>query len=64
MIGADEGERPMSVGKWVVWLLVAMVALAVVGFLVDALRFLAGAAFVVCLGILIFRVVTSGSRQA
>jgi hypothetical protein len=54
----------MSVGKWVVWLLVAMVALAVVGFLVDTLRFLAGAAFVVCLGILIFRVVTSGSRQA
>jgi hypothetical protein len=45
----------MSMGKWVVILLVAMVGLAVVGFLIDALRFFAGAAFVVCLLILIGR---------
>jgi hypothetical protein len=53
----------MSLGKWVVVLLVAMVGLAVVGFLVDALRFFAGAAFVVCLLILIGRMVT-GRRGA
>ena len=45
-------------GKWVLILLAAMVGLAIVGFLIDALRFFAGAAFVVCLLILIGRMVT------
>lgn len=45
-------------GKWVVILLAAMVGLAVVGFLVDALKFFAGAGFVVCALILIWRMVT------
>jgi hypothetical protein len=48
----------MTLGKWVVALLAIMVACAVVGFLVDALRFVAGAAFVVCLLVLIGRMVT------
>ena len=49
----------MKMGKWVLILLAAMVGLAIVGFLIDALRFFAGAAFVVCLLILIGRMVTS-----
>lgn len=36
-------------GKWAGILLVVMIAAAVVGFLVDAVRFIAGALFVVCL---------------
>ncbi|HEY8573804.1 hypothetical protein [Phenylobacterium sp.] len=47
----------MSMGKWVGILLVAMIGLAIVGFVVDALRFFAGAAFVVCLLVLIGRMV-------
>jgi hypothetical protein len=48
----------MKYGKWALILLVVMIALAIVGFLVDTLRFFAGAAFVVCLLILIGRMVT------
>jgi hypothetical protein len=58
---ADDGPRTgraeMSLGKWVGVLLAVMVACAVVGFLIDALRFVAGAAFVVCLLVLIGRMV-------
>jgi hypothetical protein len=54
----------MSLGKWVVVLLAIMVACAVLGFLVHAVRVLAGAAFVVCLAILVFRVVTGANRPA
>jgi hypothetical protein len=48
----------MNWGKWAAILLVAMIGLAIVGFLVDALRFFAGAAFVVCLLILVGRMAT------
>jgi hypothetical protein len=47
-------------GKWVVILLAAMVGLAVLGFLVDAARFVAGALFVGCLLVLAARLVTRG----
>lgn len=53
----------MSLGKWVVVLLAIMVAAAVVGFLVDTVRVVAGALFVVCLVVLVAKAVTSkGSR--
>lgn len=39
-------------GKWVLILLAAMVGLAVVGFLVDAARVIAGVLFVGCLLVL------------
>jgi hypothetical protein len=45
-------------GKWVGILIVAMIALAVIGFLVDTLRFFAGAAVVVILVVLAFRFFT------
>lgn len=45
-------------GKWIVILLAAMVGLAVLGFLVDAARFIAGALFVGCLLVLAFRLLT------
>ena len=48
----------MKYGKWAGILLVVMIALAIVGFLIDTLRFFAGAAFVVCLLILIGRMLT------
>jgi hypothetical protein len=54
----------MSLGKWVVVLLAIMIACAVVGFLVHAVRVIAGAAFVVCLLILVFRMVTGANRSA
>lgn len=53
----------MSLGKWVLVLLAIMVAAAVVGFLVDAVRVIAGALFVGCLIVLVFKTATSkGSR--
>lgn len=45
-------------GKWIVILLAAMVGLAVLGFVVDAARLIAGALFVGCLLVLAARVVT------
>lgn len=45
-------------GKWIVILLAAMVGLAVLGFLVDAARFVAGVLFVGCLLVLAVRVFT------
>lgn len=42
-------------GRWVVILLAVMVAAAVVGFVVDAVRVLAGIAFVVALALLVGR---------
>lgn len=42
-------------GKWVVILLAAMVGLAVLGFLVDAARAIAGVLFVGCLLVLAAR---------
>jgi hypothetical protein len=42
-------------GKWVLILLAAMVGLAVLGFLVDAARVIAGVLFVGCLLVLAFR---------
>jgi len=47
-------------GKWVVILLAAMVGLAVLGFLVDAARFIAGVLFVGCLLALAVRYLTRG----
>ena len=54
----------MSLGKWVVVLLAIMIACAVLGLLVHAVRVIAGAAFVVCLLILVFRMVTGAGRPA
>ena len=54
----------MSLGKWVVVLLAIMIACAVLGLLVHAMRVIAGAAFVVCLLILVFRMVTGAGRPA
>lgn len=51
-------ERPAAtpivklMGKWVLILLAAMVGLAVLGFLVDAARAIAGVLFVGCLLVL------------
>jgi hypothetical protein len=45
-------------GKWVVILLAAMVGLAVLGFVVDAARFIAGGLFIGCLLVLAVRVFT------
>jgi hypothetical protein len=47
-------------GKWVVILLAAMVGLAVLGFLVDAARFIAGGLFIGCLLVLAARFFTRG----
>jgi hypothetical protein len=46
-------------GKWVVILLAAMIGFAILGFLVDAARVIAGALFVGCLVVLAWRAVTS-----
>ena len=43
-------------GKWIAILLAVMVAAAVVGFLVDAVRVIAGLLFVICLVVLVARV--------
>ena len=45
-------------GKWLVILLAIMVACAVLGVLVHAIRALAGLAFIVCLGVLVWQMVT------
>ncbi len=48
-------------GKWIAILLALMVAAAVVGFLVDAVRVIAGILFVICLFVLAARVVLKRS---
>ena len=53
----------MTYGKWAGILLVVLIVLAFVGFLIDTLRFFAGAAFVVVLLILIGRMLT-GRRSS
>lgn len=45
-------------GKWVVILLAAMIGLAVLGFLVDAARVIAGLLFAGCLVVLAARLFT------
>jgi len=45
-------------GKWLVILLAIMIACAVVGILVNAVRALAAVAFVVCLAVLAWQVMT------
>lgn len=40
-------------GRWVLILLAVMVAAAIIGFVVDAVRVLAGLAFVVALALLV-----------
>lgn len=45
-------------GKWLGVLLAIMIACAVVGFLVDALRAVAGLAFMVCLGVIVWQIAT------
>lgn len=45
-------------GKWLGVLLAIMIACAVVGFLVDAVRAIAGLAFMVCLGVIAWQLVT------
>lgn len=42
-------------GKWLVILLAIMVAAAIVGFVVDAVRVIAGILFVGCLIVLLWR---------
>lgn len=42
-------------GRWVLILLAVMIAAAIVGFVVDAVRILAGIAFVVALALLVGR---------
>ena len=46
------------IGKWIGILLAVMIACAVVGFLVDAVRAIAGVAFVICLAVLAWQVLT------
>lgn len=48
----------MNWGRWAVILIVIMIVCAVAGFLVDTVRWLAGAAFVVCLVVLLAKMVT------
>ena len=45
-------------GKWLVILLAIMVACAVVGILVDAVRAIAGLAFFVCLVVIVWQMAT------
>jgi uncharacterized membrane protein len=45
-------------GKWLVILLAIMVGCAVLGVLVHAVRILAGLAFLVCLGIIAWQMLT------
>jgi hypothetical protein len=45
-------------GKWLAILLAIMIACAVVGLLVSAVRVIAGAAFVVCLAVLVWQMMT------
>jgi hypothetical protein len=48
----------MSLKTWVLLLLGVMLAAAVVGFLIDAVRVIAGVAFVGCLIVLLFNAAT------
>ena len=59
----DPEAEAMTYGKWAGILLVVLIVLAIVGFLIDTLRFFAGAAFVVVLLILIGRMLT-GRRSS
>lgn len=45
-------------GKWVLILIAAMIGLAVLGFVVDAARAIAGVLFVGCLLVLAFKALT------
>jgi uncharacterized membrane protein YfcA len=45
-------------GKWLVILLAIMVACAVAGVLIHAIRALAGLAFLVCLGVIVWQMMT------
>ena len=45
-------------GKWLGILLAIMIACAVVGVLIDALRAIAGIAFVVCLAVFLWQMTT------
>ena len=45
-------------GKWLGILLAIMIACAIVGVLIDALRAIAGIAFVVCLGVFLWQMMT------
>jgi hypothetical protein len=45
-------------GKWLGILLAIMLACAVVGLLVDAVRAIAGLAFLVCLAIIVWQMMT------
>jgi Flp pilus assembly protein TadB len=45
-------------GKWLGILLAIMIACAVVGLLVSAVRAVAGVAFVVCLAVLVWQMLT------
>jgi hypothetical protein len=49
-------------GKWLGILLVIMIACAVVGFLVDAVRALAGLAFLVCLAVIAWQLLTKKKK--
>lgn len=42
-------------GKWIAILLAVMIAAAVVGFMVDAVRVIAGVLFIICLGVIVAR---------
>ena len=50
-------------GKWPWILLAAFVALAVLGFVIDALRFLIGVALVACAIVIAFRFLTARGRK-
>jgi hypothetical protein len=54
----------MSLGRWVLILLAIMVAAAVVGFLVDAVRVIAGLLFVGCLIALAFKMLTGNKTPS
>ena len=45
-------------GKWLGILLVIMIACAVIGLLVNAVRVIAGLAFLVCLAVLAWQMIT------
>ena len=45
-------------GKWLGILLAIMIACAIVGLLVDAVRALAGVAFVICLAVFVWQMMT------
>jgi hypothetical protein len=51
-------------GKWLGILLAIMIACAVVGILVDAVRAIAGLAFFVCLGVIVWQLMTKKTPPA